>query len=74
MPSAVIKAYMYDPPAQSLTVTFVSGRAYVYQDVPAEVAQGLGLAFAKGEYFNKVIRDRYHAVEAGAGPVQRSLF
>ena len=67
MPSAVIKAWAYDAQAQVLTITFVSGRAYAYQDVPADVAEGLRLAFAKGEYFNKAIRDRFEAVPAGEG-------
>jgi len=67
MPSSVIKAFAYDDEGQVLTITFVSGRAYAYQDVPADVAQGLRLAFAKGEYFNRAIRKRYTAVTAAAG-------
>jgi hypothetical protein len=51
MPSAVIRRFAYDPARQVLTITFVSGRAYAYQGVPAGVAEGLRLAFAKGEYF-----------------------
>lgn len=75
MPSSVIKAWRYDAPGQALTITFVSGRVYVYRDVPADVAEGLRLAFAKGEYFNKAIRDRFIGapVEVGTGPAQRSL-
>jgi hypothetical protein len=71
----VIKAFVYDGAGQTLTITFVSGRAYAYQGVPAEVAEGLRLAFAKGEYFNKAIRDRYVAfpAEAGTHPAQQSL-
>jgi hypothetical protein len=67
MPSSVIKAWAYDPQGQVLTLTFVSGRVYAYQDVPADVAEGLRLAFAKGEYFNKAIRDRFAAVASGPG-------
>ncbi|PVM83393.1 KTSC domain-containing protein [Caulobacter endophyticus] len=62
MPSSVIKAFVYDDARQVLTLTFVSGRAYAYQGVPADVAQGLRLAFAKGVYFNTAIRDRYAAL------------
>jgi hypothetical protein len=69
----VIRIFVYDLQAKSLAVTFVSGRVYVYQDVPAEVAEGLRLAFAKGEYFNKAIRHRYCAVESGTACAQRSL-
>jgi hypothetical protein len=67
VPSSVIKAWAYDAPAQVLTITFVSGRAYAYRGVPADVAEGLRLAFAKGEYFNKTIRDRFKAVPASDG-------
>lgn len=76
MPSSVIKAWRYDAQSRDLTITFVGGRAYAYQGVPADIAQGLRLAFAKGEYFNKAIRDRYPAVPVLAGTriEQRSLF
>lgn len=76
MPSSVIKAFAYDPQGQVLTVAFVSGRAYAYQEVPADVAEGLHLAFAKGAYFNKAIRDHFVATpaESGTDPVQQPLF
>ncbi|HWW24580.1 MAG TPA: KTSC domain-containing protein [Caulobacter sp.] len=66
MPSSVIKAFSYDDEGQVLTITFVSGRVYAYQGVPADVAQGLRLAFAKGEYFNKAIRVRFAATPVAA--------
>jgi hypothetical protein len=37
----------------------MSGRRYVYEEVPESVAQTLGSAFSKGVYFNTRIRDRY---------------
>jgi hypothetical protein len=67
MPSAVIRRFSYDPASQVLTVTFVSGRAYAYQGVPADIAEGLRLAFAKGEYFNKAIRDRFDTIPVRLG-------
>ncbi len=74
MPSSVIKGWRYDPEDAVLTITFVSGRAYAYQAVPAHVAEGFRLAFAKGEYFNRAIRDRYPAIRAvAAEPTQPSL-
>lgn len=71
MPSAVIKAFAYDAATQTLTIAFANGRIYAYADVPADAAQGLRLAFAKGEYFNTSIRARYVAtlIDAGAGPL-----
>jgi hypothetical protein len=59
VPSAVIRRYAYDHSTGELSVEFVSGRRYVYSDVPREVAETLGSAFAKGGYFNSRIRDRY---------------
>ena len=59
MPSSVIRTFSYDPETQDLTVVFVSGRRYAYHGVPAELAQEMRLAFAKGEFFNRRIRDRF---------------
>ena len=59
MPSTVIRRYAYCPDTRSLWVEFVTGRRYVYSDVPDQVAAALGSAFAKGVYFNSRIRDRF---------------
>lgn len=68
MPSTVIKRFAYDQPAQALEIEFIGGRAYVYESVPEHVATGLRLAFAKGEYFNANIRDRYRFTRLTAAP------
>ena len=59
MPSTVIRRYAYCPDSGDLWVEFVSGRRYVYSNVPREVAETLGSAFSKGVYFNTRIRDRF---------------
>jgi hypothetical protein len=59
MPSTVIRRFAYDHEASELWVEFVTGRRYVYSGVPPQVAEALGLAFAKGVYFNTRIRDRF---------------
>lgn len=59
MPSTVIRRYAYCPDSGDLWVEFVTGRRYVYSDVPENVATALGSAFAKGVYFNSRIRDRF---------------
>jgi hypothetical protein len=64
MPSTVIRRYAYDPDRRELWVEFVSGRRYVYEEVPDTVASALGLAFSKGVYFNSRIRDRFPYREA----------
>jgi hypothetical protein len=59
MPSNVIRRFMYVPGTKELTVEFVTGRRYVYSDVPEEDAQAFRSAFAKGTHFNRHIRDRF---------------
>jgi len=59
MPSTVIRRYVYCPDNRELWVEFVTGRRYVYSDVPQEVVSALGSAFAKGVYFNSRIRERF---------------
>ena len=59
MPSTVIRRFDYAPDRRELVVEFVTGRRYVYLDVPEDEAQAMRGAFAKGRYFNAHIRDRY---------------
>ena len=59
MPSTVIRRFDYQPETLELDVLFVTGRRYVYADVPAEEVAALRSAFSKGRHFNAHIRDRY---------------
>ncbi len=59
MPSSVVLRLFYDPERRELFVHFVSGRAYVYEGVPAEVHAAFAGAPSKGTFFNRFIRDRY---------------
>lgn len=59
MPSSVIRAFAYDPPARRLTITFVSGDVYAYRDVPPMEAEGLAVAASRGRFFAERIRDRF---------------
>jgi lysyl-tRNA synthetase class 2 len=59
MPSSVIRRFVYDQSEHQLWVEFTTGRRYVYEDVPEEVATTFRLAFSKGIYFNTRIRDRF---------------
>ena len=61
MPSTVIRRFSYDPDARRLDVTFVSGKRYAYEGVPPDVAQEMKLAFSKGVFFNRRIRDQFEA-------------
>lgn len=60
MPSTAIRAFAYDETTRRLTVTFVSGRRYVYDEVPPAVADAFARADSRGGFFNRAIRDRYH--------------
>ena len=63
MPSTVIRRFDYDAPAQALAVEFVSGRRYLYREVPEAVAEAFRSAFSKGRFFNARIRDHYACEE-----------
>jgi hypothetical protein len=59
MPSSVIADFEYDADRSQLTITFVSGRIYVYFLVPADCVARFEAAESKGGFFNKYIRDKY---------------
>ena len=55
----MIRFFRYAPETRELKVTFVSGRLYVYEDIPPEVVAAFRDARSKGTIFNHEIRDRY---------------
>ena len=59
MPSTVIRRFEHSRQTRELLVEFVTGRRYVYLDVPEEEVAAMRAAFAKGRYFNAHIRDQY---------------
>jgi hypothetical protein len=59
MPSSVIQTFDHDPDRQKLWVKFVSGKRYIYDNVPEDVADAFRAAPSKGVFFNRYIRDRY---------------
>jgi hypothetical protein len=59
MPSTVIRFISYDEDAQRLSVTFVTGRRYVYEAVPVHVFEDFLRAPSRGGFFNTEIRDRF---------------
>jgi hypothetical protein len=63
MPSTAIRHFAYDADHELLTVTFVTGRRYVYAGVPADVYEAMRRAFSKGSFFNRRIRDRFPFAE-----------
>ena len=59
MPSTAIRRFHYEPETRTLTVTFVSGQEYAYEDVPPETARDFREAFSKGRFFQAQVRDRF---------------
>ncbi len=65
MPSSVIRRFSYSAGNKELTITFVSGRRYVYTDVPQNVFEAFKAASSKGAFFNSDIRDCYNCFQVG---------
>ncbi len=59
MPSTAIHDIDYDIRSHRLTVTFVSGRRYIYEGVPQRLYDAFTRAESRGGFFNHEIRDRY---------------
>jgi lysyl-tRNA synthetase class 2 len=59
MPSTVIRHFEYDDERSELRIQFQSGRVYNYKNVPRDQYDAMKRAFAKGEYFNRHIKDKY---------------
>jgi hypothetical protein len=59
MPSTAIRRYLYDEAERRLVVTFISGRTYIYENVPGALYAAFRAAPSKGAFFNAEIRDRY---------------
>ena len=59
MPSTLIRNFYYDPDKQILTIEFVAGPVYEYQQIPYELYEQMKSAFAKGIFFNNYIRDKF---------------
>ena len=69
MPSSVIHEHNYDRQSHRLEITFVSGKMYVYEEVPLAIYLAFTAAFSKGTFFNKFIKDHYrcHEITPAAG-------
>jgi lysyl-tRNA synthetase class 2 len=59
MPSTAVRDIRYNSERTQLQVTFVTGRTYVYLDVPETVYAAFTASTSKGTFFNRFIRDRY---------------
>jgi hypothetical protein len=57
--SSTLEEIGYDESSQEMTLVFVGGETYVYEEVPPMVYEGLRETSSKGQFFNKWIRDRF---------------
>jgi hypothetical protein len=67
MPSTVIRFISYDEDTERLSVTFVTGRRYLYEGVPVGVFEDFLRAPSRGGFFNAEIRDHYDYEEIAPG-------
>jgi len=57
--SSALSSATYDDERQELTVTFKSGRAYTYRQVPPDVWDGLQNADSPGSFWRSNIMDQF---------------
>jgi hypothetical protein len=65
MASTVIRGAWYVPDREELDLLFVSGRRYIYSDVPLAIARAFAEAQSKGRFYNDQIRNRFACREVG---------
>ena len=70
MASSVISGAWYQPKTGQLDLLFVSGRRYVYSDVPLAVARAFAAAGSKGGFYNREIRNRFPCRQIGSERVR----
>ena len=58
--SSNIEQIGYDDEARELHVQFLSGRCYIYHDVPREIFDAIMSAPSKGSFLNREIKGVYN--------------
>lgn len=57
--SSAILRIRYQPQGETLLVTFVTGKTYAYDGVPAPIYDAFLASDSHGKFFNAYVRDRY---------------
>ena len=57
--SSAILRIRYQPQGETLLVTFITGKTYAYDGVPAPIYDAFLAADSYGQFFNAHIRDHY---------------
>jgi len=63
MPSSVISYFFYNENDKLLKIVFVTGKVYVYKNVPLSIYNHLRASISKGKYFNKFIKDHFDYIQ-----------
>jgi beta-glucosidase/6-phospho-beta-glucosidase/beta-galactosidase len=59
MPSSVVANMIYDAASAVLSIVYVSGAVYAYEQVPKNVYAAMKAATSKGIFLNKHIKGKY---------------
>lgn len=57
--SSSVKSVSYDSKKRELTLEYVSGDRYLYENVPEDVHSGLVLAESKGKFVAANVRSKF---------------
>ena len=66
MPSTAIRGFHYHPQQREVEVIFITGRRYLYFDVPQDLVDAFRSASSKGAFFNTQIRPYFDYREIAA--------
>jgi KTSC domain len=59
MRSSALASAQYDDQTEELTLTFVSGRSYTYENVPEDIYEQLTQSSSPGTFYALYIKDQY---------------
>lgn len=65
MPSSVIASMHYNPETKALHIVYVSGKVYLYKNVPQKVYDEMKTARSKGTFLNTRIKGKYEFEQEG---------
>jgi len=71
MPSSVVAAMNYNSEKKLLTITFVSGLTYIYENVPENIYRAMKTSGSKGTYLNKHIKGHFPHKKINEKPVNQ---
>jgi KTSC domain len=57
--SSALASAQYDDQTEELTLTFVSGRSYTYENVPEDIYEKLLQSSSPGSFYAFNIKDQY---------------